>query len=227
MKKLLLALSCALFINSAMAISLNDLSQADASKTVKTLLDQGSKLAVKQLSQPGGFSDNEQIRIELPGNLGKAAKTLKMMGKGKYITELEQSLNQAAEAAMPEAQALLTQAVQQMTIKDAKDIWTGPKDSATRYLDRSSRTQLRTRLLPIVTKATKDVGAVQQYNALVQQAAGFGIVDSKQATIEGYVTDKALDGLFTVIAEQEAYVRENPKEAATKTLGALLEGLKK
>lgn len=226
MKKILLALTCVFTLQTASALSINDISAADASSTVKSLLDQGAKIAVKQLSQPGGFSNNEKLRIGLPGNFGKAAKTLKMMGQGKIIDDVEKSLNLAAEKAIPEAQALLTQAVQQMTIKDAKEIWTGPNDSATRYLERTSRSQLRERLIPIVTQTTKDVGAIQQYNALTQQAANFGI-KTKQSSVEGYVADKTLDGLFSVIAEQEAYVRKNPKEAANKTLGVLLESLKK
>ncbi|MFT0212147.1 DUF4197 domain-containing protein [Pseudomonas sp. F1_0610] len=226
MKKILFALTCVFATQTALALSLNDISAADASSTVKSLLDQGTKVAVKQLSQPGGFSNNDKLRIELPGNFGKAAKTLKMMGQGKLVDDVEKSLNLAAEKAIPEAQALLTQAVQQMTIKDAKEIWTGPNDSATRYLERTSRSQLRERLMPIVSQTTKDVGAIQQYKALTEQAANFGI-KTKQSSVESYVADKTLDGLFSVIAEQEAYVRKNPKEAANKTLGVLLESLKK
>jgi hypothetical protein len=210
---------------SAFALSLADLTQQDASGGLKDALIQGAQVAVKQLGAPGGFNDNPQVRIELPGNLGKAAQTMKLMGMGNQVEQLELSMNRAAEAAVPEAQALLVDAVQKMTVQDAKGILTGPQDSATQYLNRSSREQIRERFLPIVKQATDRVGLAQQYNAFAGQAANFGMLDAKNANIEGYVTEQALDGLFAMIAEQEASIRKNPAGAATslakKVFGAL------
>ncbi|WP_439861252.1 DUF4197 domain-containing protein [Pseudomonas sp. MBLB4136] len=210
---------------SAFALSLADLTQQDASGGLKDALIQGAQVAVRQLGAPGGFNDNPQVRIELPGNLGKAAQTMKLMGMGNQVEQLELSMNRAAEAAVPEAQALLVEAVQKMTVQDAKGILTGPQDSATQYLDRSSREQIRARFLPIVKQATDRVGLAQQYNAFAGQAANFGMLDAKNANIEGYVTEQALDGLFAMIAEQEASIRKNPAGAATslakKVFGAL------
>ncbi|UTW08798.1 DUF4197 domain-containing protein [Pseudomonas benzenivorans] len=210
---------------SAFALSLADLTQQDASGGLKDALIQGAQVAVKQLGAPGGFNDNPQVRIELPGNLGKAAKTMKLMGMGNQVEQLELSMNRAAEAAVPEAQALLVDAVKKMTLQDAKGILSGPQDSATQYLDRSSREQIRARFLPIVKQATDRVGLAQQYNAFAGQAANFGMLDAKNASIEGYVAEQALDGLFAMIAEQEASLRKNPAGAATslakKVFGAL------
>jgi hypothetical protein len=92
---------------SAMALSLSDLTQGDASGGLKDALTQGAQVAVQQLGKPGGFSNNPEVRIELPGNLGKVAKTMKMMGMGSQVDELEASMNKAAEVAVPQAQALL------------------------------------------------------------------------------------------------------------------------
>ena len=131
------------------------------------------------------------------------------------IEQLEASMNTAAEAAVPQAQALLLEAVQKMTISDAKGILAGAPDAATQYLSRSSREQIRARFLPIVKQATDRVGLAQQYNAFAGKAATFGALDAKNASIENYVTEQALDGLFRVIAEQEASIRENPAGAAT------------
>ncbi|MEX6501169.1 DUF4197 domain-containing protein [Pseudomonas zhanjiangensis] len=210
---------------SAFALSLADLTQSDASGGLKDALIQGAQVAVKQLGAPGGFSDNPQVRIELPGKLGKAAKTMKMMGMGAQVEQLETSMNRAAEAAVPQAQALLVEAVKKMTVQDAKAILAGPQDSATQYLNKSSREQIRTRFLPIVKQATDRVGLAQQYNAFAGQAASFGVIDAKNANIEGYVTEQALDGLFAMIAQQEASIRQNPAAAATslakKVFGAL------
>ncbi len=209
----------------AFALSLSDLSQSDASGGLKDALTQGAQIAVKQLGKPGGFSDNDEVRIELPGKLGKAAQTMKMMGMGEQVEELEASMNKAAEAAVPQAQAILVDAVKKMTVSDAKAILAGGEDSATQYLNKSSREQIRAQFLPIVKQATDKVGVAQQYNSFAGQAAALGVVDAKSANVENYVTEKALDGLFKMIAEQEASIRQNPAGAATslakKVFGAL------
>jgi hypothetical protein len=222
----LLTLAAGLALStSAMALSLADLTQGDASGGLKDALSQGAKVAVQQLGKPGGFSNNPDVRIELPGNLGKAAKTMKMMGMGAQVDQLEASMNKAAEAAVPQAQALLLDSVKKMTVQDAKSILSGPQDSATQYLNKTSREQIRAKFLPIVKQATAQVGLAKQYNSFAGQAASFGVIDAKSANIESYVTEQALDGLFTMIAEQEASIRENPAGAATslakKVFGAL------
>ncbi|MGM3388499.1 DUF4197 domain-containing protein [Stutzerimonas stutzeri] len=211
---------------SAFALSLSDFSQGDAGKALKDALSQGTKVAVQQLGQPGGFSNDPDVRIELPGNLGKASRMLKMMGMGTQIEELENGMNKAAESAVPQAQALLLDAVSKMTVADAKAILAGGDDSATQYLNKTSREQIRARFLPIIKQATDKVGVAQQYNALASKASGLGAADPRYSSVESYVTEQALDGLFTVIAEQEASIRQNPAQAATsvakKVFGALM-----
>ncbi|GGH88131.1 hypothetical protein CFY91_06300 [Pseudomonas fluvialis] len=214
MPRLISLLLCLLLSSPSFALSLAELSQGDAASGLKQALNQGAKAAVAQLGRPGGFSSDPQVRIGLPGKLGKAARTMKLMGMGAQVEQLEASMNQAAEAAVPQAQALLLQAVQNMTLQDAKAILAGPQDSATRYLDKSSREQLRSRFLPIVRQATQQVGLAQQYNAFAGQAASFGVIDAQSAQIENYVTEQALNGLFKIIAEQEAGIRRNPAQAA-------------
>ncbi|MCP1647220.1 DUF4197 domain-containing protein [Pseudomonas sp. GD04087] len=208
-------LAGALLSFNAFALSLSDLSQSDATGGLKDALTQGAQIAVKQLSQPGGFSNDPAVRIELPGKLGKAAKTMKQFGMGAQVDQLEASMNKAAEAAMPQAQALLVDAVKKMTVTDAKGILQGGEHSATDYLNRSSREQLRAKFLPIIKQATDQVGVAKQYNAFASQAAAFGVVDAKNANIENYVTEEALDGLFKLIADQEKTIRQNPTAAAT------------
>lgn len=210
---------------SALALSLGDLSQQDATGGLKDALTQGAQVAIKQLGTPGGFSNNPDVRIELPGNLGKAAKAMKMFGKGDQVQALEDSMNKAAEAAVPQAQAILVDAVKKMTVTDAKGILSGGEDSATQYLNKSSREQIRAKFLPMVKAATDKVGVVQQYNSFAGQASALGLGSSKSANVESYVTEKALDGLFEMIAKQEQSIRQNPAQAATslakKVFGAL------
>lgn len=210
---------------NAFALSLGDLSQSDATGGLKDALTQGAQIAVKQLGVPGGFSNNKDVRIELPGKLGKVASKMKLLGMGSQVDQLETSMNQAAEAAVPQAQAILVDAVKKMSVADAKGVLTGGKDSATQYLNKSSRDQIRAKFLPIVKQATDKVGLAQQYNSFAGKAAGLGVVDAKDSNIEGYVTEKALDGLFEMIAKQEEGIRANPAGAATslakKVFGAL------
>ncbi len=215
MRRLTALFAGLLLSSSACALSLADLTQQDASGGLRDALGQGARAAVQQLGVPGGFSNDPDVRIGLPGNLGKVARTMKLMGMGAQIEQLEDSMNRAAEAAVPEAQALLLDAVQKMTLDDAKGILAGPQDAATQYLERSSREQIRARFLPIVKQATDQVGLAQQYNSFAATAASFGALDARSANIEGYVTEQALDGLFRVIAEQEAGIRQNPAGAAS------------
>lgn len=200
---------------NAMALSLGDLSQGDATGGLKDALTQGAQIAVKQLGVPGGFSNNPQVKIELPGKLGKVASKMKMLGMGDQVTALETSMNQAAESAVKEAQPILVNAVKNMSVSDAKGILSGGQDSATQYLDKSSRDQIRTKFKPIVDKAIANVGLAKQYNNFAGQAATLGVVDAKNANVESYVTEQALDGLFKMIAQQEESIRKNPAAAAT------------
>jgi len=210
---------------SALALSLSDLSQKDATGGLKDALTQGAQIAVKQLGAPGGFSNNPDVRIELPGNLGKVAKKMKQFGMGDQVDQLEAGMNKAAEAAMPQAQALLVDAVKKMSVEDAKGILSGGNDSATRYLDKTSREQIRAKFLPIVKQATDQVGLAKQYNSFAGQAATLGVLDAKNANIESYVTEQALNGLFEMIGKQETSIRQNPAAAATslakKVFGSL------
>ncbi|MDE1166010.1 MAG: DUF4197 domain-containing protein [Pseudomonas sp.] len=218
---------CAGLLLSAnvMALSLANLSQGDATGGLKDALTQGAQVAVKQLGTPGGFSNNPDVRIELPGKLGKAAKTMKKLGMGAQVDQLEASMNKAAEAAVPQAQALLVDAVKKMSVADAKAILSGGNDSATQYLSKTSREQIREKFLPIVKQATDQVGLAKQYNSFAGQAATLGVLDAKDANVEGYVTEQALNGLFEMIGKEEATIRKDPAAAATslakKVFGAL------
>ena len=209
---------------NAMALSLGDLSQGDATGGLKDALTQGAQIAVKQLGAPGGFSNNPEVKIGLPGKLEKAAGALKMLGMGDQITQLEASMNKAAESAVTQAQPILVNAVKNMSVSDAKGILSGGQDSATQYLDKSSREQIRAKFLPIVKQSTDKVGVAQQYNALAKKAP-LGLLGGKSDSVENYVTEQALDGLFKMIAQQEESIRQNPAAAATslakKVFGAL------
>ncbi len=209
----------------ALAAGLAGLSNAEATGGLKEALTQGAGRAVEMLGRDGGFLNNPKVRIPLPGVLEKTAPLLRMTGRGDDLDELVTTMNRAAEAAVPEARALLMDAVRQMSVADAKDILTGGDDSVTRYFRDKTEAQLVQRFLPVVKKSTDRLAVSSQYNQLAGQAVGVGLVSGDDANIENYVTRKALDGLYQMIAEEERAIRQNPLGAAgslaKKVFGAL------
>ncbi|MGH8728024.1 MAG: DUF4197 domain-containing protein [Burkholderiales bacterium] len=208
-----------------LAADLSSFSNADMVKGLKDALTQGADAAVAKLGVTDGFLKNPKVKIPLPENLKKVEKAMRFAGMGKQADELVVTMNRAAEAAVPEAQTLLVDAVKKMSVTDAKNILTGPDDAATKYFRKSTQTQLTEKFLPIMKEATDKVGLAQQYNSFAETGANFGLVKKEDAKIENYVTTKALDGLYLVIAEQEKALRKNPVEATTsiakKIFGAL------
>ena len=209
----------------AYALSLSDLSGADASSGLKAALGQGAQAAVALLGQTDGFLGNPKVRIPLPGHLDDAAQLLRKFGQGKRIDELVTTINRAAEAAVPMGKDLLVSAVQNMTVTDAKNILTGGDTSVTEFFAEKTRIPLGERFLPVVTRATEKVGLAQRYNAFAGKAAGFGLLRNEDANLEQYVTGKTLDGLYLVIGEEEKKIRQNPAGAGSaivrKVFGAL------
>lgn len=207
------------------AAGIADISNADAASGLRQALSDGSAAAVKILGAENGYFANPKVKIPLPPGLQRIESGLRMMGMRKQADELVLSMNRAAEAAAPEAKQLLLEAVKKMTVQDAKAILTGGDTAATDYFRRNTQTQLTQRFLPIVKKATDRVGLAQQYNSLASQGASLGLVKQEDASIETYVTRKALDGLYLMIAEQEKNFRQNPVGATSdivrKVFGAL------
>ena len=210
----------------AQALSIGDLSNADASKGLKAALEKGVSSAVSLLGTTDGFLGNPKVRIPLPGYLEDASRLLKNFGQGKRIDELITAMNRAAESAVPMGKDLLVGAVRAMNVNDAKNILTGGDTSVTQFFAEKTRAPLGVKFLPVVTQATEKVGLAQQYNAFAGKAAGFGLVKKEDARIEDYVTGKTLDGLFTVIGEEERKLRQNPAAAGSALLQKVFGSLK-
>ena len=210
----------------AHALSLADLSGADAQSGIKTALGKGAEAAVALLGQPGGFLDNPQVRIGLPGQLDDAARLLRKFGQGRRIDELVTTINRAAEAAVPMGKDLLVGAVQSMTVTDAKNILTGGDTSVTRFFADKTREPLGVRFLPVVDQATEKVGLTQQYNSFAGRAANFGLMKKEDANLAQYVTGKTLDGLYFMIGEEERKIRQNPAGAGSAILQKVFGSLK-
>jgi hypothetical protein len=215
MRRILVFLMCLVTSAVTAAAGLEGISNTEAGSGLKQALADGSAAAVAQLGAENGFLNNPKVKIPLPPALQKIEAALRYTGMKRQADELVVAMNRAAEAAVPEAKALLIDSVRKMTVKDAKGILTGGETSATDYFRRTTQTQLAVRFRPIVKKATDQVGLAEQYNSLAGQAAQLGLIREQQSTIEGYVTQKALDGLYLMIAEQEKAFRANPLGAAS------------
>ena len=207
------------------AAGLDAISTGDASAGVKEALAKGADYAVASLGKNGGFLGNSQVRIPLPGYLQKAESALRMFGLGKQADQLVETMNHAAENAVAEAKPILSESIKKMSVQDAKGILTGGEDSVTQYFKRTSSEQLTAKFMPIVKAATSKLQLADQYNAFAGKAASAGLVDAKDADLDRYVTQKAMDGLFLMIAEEERKLRSNPVAAGSallkKVFGAL------
>jgi hypothetical protein len=221
----LAAFLCTIAFKQAHALTLADLSNADASKALKIALEKSALSAVSLLGATDGFLANEKVRIPLPGYLKDAANLLRTFGQGQRVDELVTAMNRGAEAAVPMARDLLIKAVQTMTVTDAKAILSGGDTAVTEFFATKTRPALAVKFLPVVTKATEKVGLVDKYNQVAGKAAEFGLVKKEDANIQQYVTAKALDGLFTMVSEEEKKIRQNPvaygSAILTKVFGAL------
>jgi hypothetical protein len=215
MYRILVFLTCLVIAGGARAADASRISNTDAVTGLKQALVDGSAAAVSQLGVENGFLGNAKVKIPLPPALQRVESALRYTGLRKQADELVVAMNRAAEAAVPEAQTLLVEAVRKMSVQDAKGILSGSDTAATEYFRRTTESQLASRFRPIVKRATDQVGLAEQYNSLAGQAVQLGLIRQEQATIDGYVTQKALDGLFLMIAEQERSFRQNPLGATS------------
>lgn len=225
MKKIILAALLTLFVSHASALAVSDLSNTEATSGLKAALTQGANKAVSNLGAVDGFFGNQQVKIPLPKTMQKAEKVMRMFGMGKQADELVLKMNRAAEAAVPEAKALLVDSVKKMTLDDAKAILTGPQDSATQYFKRTTSLPMGEKFLPIVKAATEKVKLAQQYNKFAEMGSQYGLVKKEDANLEQYITQKTLDGVYLMMAQEEAAIRKNPLGQASslikKVFGAI------
>lgn len=182
----------------------------EATSGIRAALERGAASAVELLGRPDGFLGNPQVRIPLPPALEQAASVLKLMGQQRRVDELVTAMNRAAEAAVPEAKALLVDAVRSMSVQDALDVVRGGDTAVTDFFAGRTRQPLTQRFLPIVTRATEKVALAQSYNELAGRAGALGLVRAEDANLERHVTAKAVDGLFFMIGEEERRIRRDP-----------------
>jgi len=215
------AAGLALLGESANAFALGE---SEAASGVRAALERGADSAVSLLGKPGGFLDNPQVRIPLPGALKSAASMLRMIGQQHRVDDLVNSMNRAAEAAVPEAKPLLLNAVHAMSVEDAIRIVRGSDTSVTDFFAGKTRAPLGEKFLPIVTAETAKVSLAAKYDAVASKGSTLGLVKPEDGNVEKYVTRKALDGLYFMIGEEEKKIRADPVGTGSAILKAVFGG---
>lgn len=195
------------------------LTDTEVTAGLKEALDKASAQAVDSLGRSGGFLNNPKVRIPMPEHLAWVEKSLRGVGQDALADEFVGTMNSAAEQAVPLALEQFRNAIQAMTIEDAKGILSGPDDAATQYFRQQSESSLHSQFMPVVSNATQQAGVTASYKAMVDKADFLGgLMNTGGLDLDQYITDKTLDGLFLMVAEEEKQIRENPVARSTELL---------
>lgn len=186
---------------------------------LKQALNQGIDTSTKTLGKENGFLGDATVRILMPKSLSKVESGLRKIGQDKVADNFINTMNRAAEQAVPKTTDILIAAVKNMTLTDAVNILKGEPDAATQYFKRTTTPHLRTAIKPIVQTATSSVGVTDAYKKMIGKAGFLAkYVDKDSLDIDQYITDKAIDGLFIKIAVEEKRIREDPVARTTDLL---------
>lgn len=195
------------------------LSNEDIVAGLKAALNKGAGYAVDQLGQTDGFLQNSAVKIPMPEKLAKVESLLRKAGNDKYADEFITTMNRAAESAVPLTLDIIQQGITEMSIDDAKNILQGPDDAATQYLKKSGSEQLHAQIAPIVKVATDKAGVTSVYKKMYSKLGFAGkYLNLEDYNVDDYVTQKTTAGLFTMIAQEEKRIRDNPAERTSEIL---------
>ncbi len=194
------------------------LSAGDISAGLKDALKVGTEKVVGQLGKPDGFNTDSAIHIPLPEKMISAKKWLEKAGMGDSLNELELQLNRAAEAATPKAKNLFMTAIAEMSIDDAKKIYSGPENSATEYFKSKMTTPLKVEMRPVVGESLADVGAVKNYDNIMGNYKSIPFAPDIKGSLTDHAVEKGMDGIFYYLAKEEAAIRANPAARTTDLL---------
>lgn len=202
-------------------LSLGSLSEEQITQGLKEALAKGVQNSITNLGRSGGYLSNLNVRIPMPEKLAKIERTARMLKQDHLADEFIATMNRAAEAAVPEAAAVFSDAIRNMTLEDARALVKGPEDAATQYFKKTGEARIQEKMLPIVKQATDKAGVTASYKKLTANAApalSFLGGSSTDLDVDRYVAQKASDGLFKMIAEEEKRIRQNPAARTTDLL---------
>jgi hypothetical protein len=191
---------------------------------LREALEVGARNAVELASKRGGFLDEPQIRIPLPRELNGLTSAMRQFGLAGQVDELEVAMNRAAEEASAEALDVFGDAIRAMTFDDARAILAGSDTAATDYLRRTSTDTLRTRFEPIIDAKIHEVGLARLYGDIMARLRLLPVPLPATPPLPGYVTDRALEGLFTLMGDEERKIRHDPAARVTERLRQVFGG---
>lgn len=198
--------------------SQSGLSDSKVASGLKQALQIGAENAVKLTGKTDGYFGNQAIKILLPKNLQALQKGLGAMGYQSKIDAFVLSMNRAAEAAAPSAEKIFADAIVAMSFEDARKILSGNDTAATDYFKSKTSDQLAAAFQPFVEKTMSENNVTQQYESLTGELKSIPFVRNEDLDINKYVVNKALDGLFYMLAEEERKIRKNPAARTTDLL---------
>ena len=197
---------------------LNKNGKVDIAAGLKEALNKGITEQVSKLTQVDGFYKNELVKIVMPEELSKVDKTLRKLGMGSLADDGIKALNRAAEDAVKEATPVFVNDIKNIKIADAKTILMGNKNAATTYLQQSTNKELYTKFLPVVQQSIGKVGADKIWNGIIQKYNTVPLVSKINPDLNDYVTNKALEGVFKMIAIEEKNIRTDLQSRTSTVL---------
>ena len=192
------------------------ITEQDAANGLIEALVQGATNGSDVLSKVNGFLGNPQVKIPFPPEAQKIESTLRNLGMNKMCDDVINSVNHAAEDAAAQAKPILINSIRSMTIKDAMDILFGADNAATEYLKKTTTAQLTEKFKPVISSSLNNVGATKYWSDAVNYYNKIPLVDDLNPDLTAYVTQKALDGLFLMIQQEELKIRQDPKARASE-----------
>ncbi len=194
------------------------LTNSEVVAALKDSLSRGISKGAHIASAKDGYYGNPQLKIEFPTEVRKVEKALRKIGFGKDVDRFVMQLNRGAEKAAAKSKPIFIKAITSMTIRDAFDILNGAEDAATQYLIRTTGDDLREQFLPVVSDTLQQTSATRYYGDIVNKYNQLPLVNDVDPDLEAYATDRAIAGLFVLIADEEASIRANPAARTTKLL---------
>jgi len=204
---------------AASSPALSALSQSDVQAALREALSLSAEKVVKQVGREGGYSLDPKIRIPLPPALQPVDQALRAIGMGALTEDLQARINRAAEAAAPKAKEIFVGAIKKMTIEDAKQILNGPEDAATAYLKKHMSPEMLIAMQPVISAALAEAGAVKAYDSVLgQYQKTMPFMPDAKENLSQYATQKAIDGIFYYVAQEEAAIRQDPAKRTTELI---------
>ena len=194
------------------------LSASEVSSGLKSALIQGISKGSDQASKPDGYYKNAALKIPFPPEVQKVEKKLRGIGLGSQVDRFVRQLNRGAEKAASQAKPIFINAIKAMTIQDAFAILRGDQNAATNYLKRTTSAPLKSKFLPIISRSLDEVSATRYYGDIVTNYNKIPLVKKVNPDLNDYATNRAIDGLFVLVAREEANIRANPIARTTELL---------